>query len=178
MSKSSNVYQEALAAFKPFLGEEKAKTYALFAQHVYDNVQEDPDVQSALAGYKNWKDGKDVIEGFQKIEKANEYLSKVVPQATAGFRDYRAYGAASILNVFVDRFEKVAQHRGIELNQCWLMVSKVSLDIGTTGVGAVSSLTPFGWAMLGWGAISTFKDSYALGTACFISPDSGSKGGK
>ena len=80
-------------------------------------------------------------------------------------RDIAPEGAAGILNVFVDRFEGYARHHGIELNDCSLQITKVALDIATGGVFAASV---WGVFVAGFAVLSTFQDSYALGTACFV----------
>ena len=66
----------------------------------------------------------------------------------------------------MDRFAALARYKGIELNECALGVAKVATDIGSAGVGAVTSVSGFGVLLLGVSIVSTFQDSYSLGKAC------------
>lgn len=156
---------------KSGMEDRKAWGYGAFCQEIYNHIQSNPQLQQALKGYQYLKDGKEVYEGSAKVAKAENYLQNArdlgLTSAKAGLRNYRAAGAAGVLNVFVDRFEAMAKSQGIELNECSLAVTKVSLSIATAGTGLVSSLTPAGWVLLGVGVVSTFKESYSLGIACF-----------
>jgi hypothetical protein len=70
------------------------------------------------------------------------------------------------LQVFVDRFEKLAETQGIELNDCSMAVVKVALDIAAAGVGSVTALSGFGLVVAGVAVLETAKDGYALGQVC------------
>jgi hypothetical protein len=156
---------------KAGMDDRRAWSYGAFCQDVYGYIQNDPQLQQALKGYKYLKDSKDVFDGTVKVTKAENYLQNAralgLTSAETGFRNFRGSGAADVLSVFVDRFEALAKRQGIELNECSLAVTKVALSVATAGAGALTSLTPMGWVLLGIGTVSTFKESYALGIACF-----------
>jgi hypothetical protein len=136
------------------MGPDKARAYATFCQAIYDYVQQNHDLS----------DGLKQIADANKLEPMARALELTKSVGTLG--DVRLSGVAGVTNVFVDRFKALADYYGVELNDCSLAVTKVCLDIGSAGVGAVSSVTGLGVVWLGLSVIATFQDSYDLGKVC------------
>jgi hypothetical protein len=150
-----------------------ASKYALFCQHVYVYIQSNPDVQDALKKVKEAKDAKEVGEGAGKAYRAQRLLTNAtqmgLTSAANGLRDVRAGGTAAVLSVFVDRFASYARAQGIELNECSLSVTKISLDFAGAMVGGATALSGWGLVLAGFSVLSMFDDSYELGKACLTS---------
>jgi len=154
---AGKTYDFVYGRMKPVLGPEKAKAYANFCQAIYDYIQEDHDLSEGLKQVAN----------ANKLQPMARQLQLTKSVGTLG--DLRLSGVAGITNVFVDHFKALADHYGIEVNECSLAVTKVCLDIGSAGIGAVSSVTGVGLVWLGLSVIATFQDSYDLGTVCLVS---------
>lgn len=165
------VYDRMQSCLVPVVGKEKASQWALFAQEVYDFVQEDPDVQAAIRAYKRWSDGKDVAEGLDKIGQGGKFASRALDlqlaESARRFKDFRLVGVGGILKIFVEHFEVIAKQRGLELNECAMQIVKVCLQIAAAGAEAV---TVWGLVLASFDVLSTFRDAYGLGKACFVSP--------
>jgi hypothetical protein len=151
------------------MSDDRASSYAAFSLEVYNCIQNDPKLQTALKLYKGGKDLKDVKEGLQGGLQANHLLQNAIEMGSStrvieGFKNVRATGVAGVLSVFVDRFEGYAKHHGIELNECSLQVTKVCVDIV---VGGAAATTGWGLVLTGFCVLATSKDSYGLGKACF-----------
>ncbi len=131
-----------------------AQRYATFCQAIYDYIQQNHDLSESLKQIAN-------ANQFQPMARQLQ-----LTKAAGAFGDMRLSGVAGITNIFVDRFKALADHYGIELNDCSLAVTKVCLDIGSAGAGAVSSVTGVGIVWLGLSVVATFQDSYELGKVC------------
>ena len=147
-----------------------ASKYALFCQHVYSYIQSNPQVQTALKDFSDAKDTKEVSEGADKALRAWSLLNNAeqmgLRSATIGLRNVRAGGSAAVLSVFVDRFAAYARAQGIEVNECSLALTKVSLDFAGAMVGGATALAGWGLVLAGFSLLSMFNDSYELGKAC------------
>lgn len=150
-------YDFVYGRLKGTLGPEKAKAYANFCQAIYDFIQENHDL----------KDGLQQVANANQLQPMARQLQLTNSVRTLG--DVRLSGSAGIANVFVDHFKALAEHYGIEVNECSLAVTKVCLDVASAGVGAVSSVTGIGLVWLGLSVIATFQDSYELGSVCIPS---------
>jgi hypothetical protein len=146
---------------------EAATSYAVFCMDIYRYILQHPKTAAAIKGAK---DTYDVFDNSQKAFKAAGYIERGaavgLTSAAAGFKAYGASGGAGVLQVFVDRFEKLAETQGIELNDCSMAVVKVALDIAAAGVGSVTALSGFGLVVAGVAVLETAKDGYALGQVC------------
>ena len=136
--------------------DEKAKSYALFCQSVYNFIQDNHDLE----------DGLNHIANSQQLMPMARQLGLTRSVQVLG--DVGLSGTAGIVNVFVDKFKEIATHCGIEVNECAFCVGKLALDLASAGVGAVSSVTGVGLVWLALSVVSTFQDSYDLGKACFV----------
>jgi hypothetical protein len=136
---------------------DKAKAYANFCQDMYDYIQ----------------NNHDLAEGFKNIAIANKLQPMAreleLTKSVGVLGDVRLSGVAGITNIFVDYFKALAAHYGIEINECSLSIAKVCLDIGSAGVGALSSVTGVGWVWLGLSVVATYQDSFELSRVCLIS---------
>lgn len=135
-------------------------------------VSDDVAEKTAFLGqwmYKELKDNHDLADALHKIASANKVLPKAtLMNLTGAVKQYRLSAGLGVAAPFVDRFAAIARANGIQLNECSLSISKVAMDIGGVGVGAVTSITgPVGLALLALSVVSTFNDSYGLGKACF-----------
>ncbi len=150
-------YDFVFGRLKTTMGPDKAKAYANLCQAIYDYIQQDHDL----------------TEGLKQVANANKLQPMArelqLTRAVGTLGDLRLSGVAGITNVFVDHFKALAEHYGIEVNECSLAVTKVCLDIGSAGIGAVSSVTGVGVVWLGLSVIATFQDSYDLGKVCLPS---------
>jgi hypothetical protein len=133
---------------------DKANRYAWFCQAVYQEL----------------KDHHDVIDGLRKIANANRLLPKALAmnlaKATGALRDYRLSAGVSVVAPFVDRLAAIAEQNGIVLDECFLSVTKVALDIAGAGTGAITSVSGIGIPLLFLSVVATFDDSYGLAKAC------------
>ena len=147
-----------------------ASRYALFCQHVYSYLQSNPQAQTALEDFKDAKDTKEVSEGADKALRAWSSLNNVehigLKSVTLPLRNIRAGGSAAVLSVFVDRFAAYARAQGIEVNECSLALTKVSLDFSGAMVEGATALAGWGLVLAGFSLLSVFNDSYELGKAC------------
>jgi len=150
-------YDFVYGRLKQSMGPDKAKTYAMFCQSIYDYVQQDHDLSDAFKQIAN-------ADKLQPMARELQLTKSVGTLA-----DVRRAGVAGITNVFVDHFKTLAEYYGIKLDECSLAVTKVCLDIGSAGAGAVSSVTGVGVVWLGLSVIATFQDSYDLGKVCIPS---------
>jgi hypothetical protein len=125
-----------------------------------DYIDKHPDVRKALSdGF----DAHDVYYGAKAAIGSAGYTGNL----NRLIKSYGMSGGASVLGVFVNRFDALAKSQGIELNECALTVAKVATDIGGAGIGAVSSVTGWGLLFLAVSVVSTLQDSYSLPGACF-----------
>jgi len=171
-STGPNADKAAAFVFKSFrsagYSEATAAKNASLAREMYNFIDKDERVKTALEMYKFGKDGKEIYEGTTKAVAVAGYVARggsIV--STSKMYSYGAGGGAQVLGVFVDRFASYAQSQSLELNECSLGLARVSLDIATAGAGAVTSLSGIGAVVAGFAVISTFQDSYSLGKACF-----------
>jgi len=155
--EAGKTYDFVYGRLKGSMGPDMAKKYAYFCQELYSYIQDDHDLIDALKQ----------IEIADKLQPMARQLQLTNSVRTLG--DVRLGGMAGILNVFVDHFKALAEHNGIELNECSLSIAKVCLDIASAGVGALSSVTGVGLVWLGLSVIATFQDSYELGQVCLAS---------
>jgi hypothetical protein len=129
---------------------EKAKRYAWFCQAIY----------------KELKDRHDVIDGLNRIASANKLLPQAIAMnlvtSSGALKNY--WLSVSVVGPFIDRFAAIAKKNGIALDECSLTVTKVALDIAGAGTGALSSVAEIGIPLLFLSVISTFNDSYSLGS--------------
>jgi hypothetical protein len=152
-----NVYTVIFGGLKSLgFSEEQAKRYAWFCQAIY----------------KELKDQHDAIDGLNKIASANKLLPQAIAMnlvtSTGALKNYRLSAGVSVVGPFIDRFAAIARKNGIALDECSLNVTKVALDIGGAGTGALSTVGGgIGIPLLFLSVISTFNDSYSLGKACF-----------
>jgi hypothetical protein len=154
---------------KAGLPPETVQKYALLARDVYDYIQANPEVKAGLRMYeaqKKLKSAGDIYEGSAMVYKTTQYLNNGaalgLTSAASGFSTIRAGAAGTALTGFVDIFEGIAKSYGIELNDCALSVTKVTLDF----VGVMAAGTGIGLVVAGMAVLSVGKDSYALGQAC------------
>jgi hypothetical protein len=166
IGKFGAVVRAALA--RAGLTSEVANKYAVFAMEIYRYILQHPKVMSALKGAKA---AYDVFDNSKKAIKSAGYIERGsaigLSSANAGFNAYGASGAAGVLQVFVDRFEKLAETQGIHLNDCSMALVKVDLDIAAAGVGSVTALSGVGLVLAGLAVLATAKDGYALGQLLF-----------
>jgi|SRR5215469_6451310 len=91
---SVQVFNNIRTGLRRVTDDKTATKYALFAQEVYVYIQCNPDVQAAIKEYKDWKDGREVGEGVDKVRQANKYLRNAkdvgTKSAVNGFKRYRA----------------------------------------------------------------------------------------
>jgi len=146
--------------------------YALLVVEVYRYLLEHP---AALEAVKGVKDAHEVYDGTKKAFTAAGYVERAgaigLSSAQSGFSAYGASGGAGVLQVFRERFEAFAKSQGIELDECSMAVSRLSLDIAAAGIGSVTALTGFGAVMAAVGVLGTFKDGYAVGQLCILRSD-------
>jgi hypothetical protein len=138
--------------------EDKANRYAWFCQDIY----------------KELKDQHDVVDGLKKVAERNELLPKSIAlnlvRSTEAIKDSRLSAGMGVIAPFVDRAAAIARLNGIELDECSLSITKVALDIGGAGTGALSSAVGgLGIPLLALSVIATFNDSYTLAKACKLS---------
>lgn len=160
-AKDENKIEVNLCAALQGFGMNKATAakYAAFCTAIYKDL--------ILSG----KDLNDIKEGAQAMTRGAKYLQGAkdlqLTSAVSGLRSYTVGGSAKILQVIVDRYSSIAKNQGIELNECALNITKVSLDIATAGTGAVTAVTGWGAVVAVVGVVSTFRDSQSLARACF-----------
>lgn len=144
--------------------EEKVHRYASYCKTISEEVEK-------------LKNRNEVIEGLQKIAKVNRLLPEAVAmnlvKSTQALKDSRlsagvsvASAGISVAKPIIDRLRGMAEHRGIELNECALSLTTVAIDIAGAGTGAVTSVEGIGIPLLVLSVMSTLKDSYGLGKAC------------
>ncbi|HLW83629.1 MAG TPA: hypothetical protein VKR60_00360 [Candidatus Sulfotelmatobacter sp.] len=142
------------------LSAEKAARLASYLRQMSGYIDKHPDLQAALKGAF---DVHDVYTGTKAAIGTAGYKGIL----NAKIISHGASGGASVLGVFVSRFAALAKSQGIELNECALTVAQVATDIGGAGVGAVTSVTGWGFLFLAVSVVSTLQDGYSLPKACF-----------
>lgn len=150
---------------------EIAAKYSLFCQDVYIYIRNNPTIQQALKAGKDFKAAWDIREGTTQVYQANKFLSNGakmgLSSAADGFRNVRATGAATVLSASVDVFENLAKKRGIELNDCALSVTKVSLDAAGVAGGGLTFETGIGAVVGVMSFLALGKDARNLSAQCF-----------
>jgi hypothetical protein len=142
----------------------KAAKYALLCMDVYRYINDHPEMKSALQDANNVRKGVTTISTAVRYAKDGAAIG--ITSAANGFRSYGIGGGGKIISAFVNQFAAYAEKNGIELNQCALSITKVALDIGTAGAGAVTSVTGAGIVFLAIGVLGTFNDSGDMAKAC------------
>lgn len=115
--------------------------------------------------YGLYSGGKQAAAGARYLGNARR-LGLGAGRAAHGFRSYSASGGAAVLQVFVERFQAYAKSQGLELNDCAMAVSKLSLSIVAAGTGSVTALSGVGAVFALAAAFSTFDSAREAVAAC------------
>jgi len=81
-----------------------------------------------------------------------------------GFRRVADGGIATMLSASVNAIDSIAKKNGVELNQCALSISKLSLDFAGALAAGATTATGIGAAV---GAVLTVMQIYAVGTDAY-----------
>lgn len=141
-----------------------ARTYAHFAMDVYAYIEDDPQLQGALAGlksvYKGRKEANEAVVAFRYVLGARDL------NLSAGAARFAAKGTVAMAGVipeFVNYCAALAKINGIEMNECAISVTTVMLDVLTVVAMADTVVGVWAAAMQ---ALSTVNDSREMVNMC------------
>jgi hypothetical protein len=115
------------------LNEETAQKYSYFAVELYKYIKDRPQLQTALQGARSSYDMAVGAKGWAAAARLTTNANAM--NAFSSAEKFTARGnvsAGGAISAFVDYFAGVAKNLGIEMNDCAIAVTKVTLDVLST----------------------------------------------